>query len=105
MAPKPREAAVLPGITAEDSGDDSGIIVTSVRSGSAAAHAGITVGDRITSVDGHAVFGLAAARNTFQAGTSPVIDMQLYHYHYLRNVRLVRSEEPQHVSQDIGRGR
>lgn len=104
MAPVPRQAAVLPGLTAEDSGDGSGIIVTSVQSASAAARAGISVGDRITSIGGHPVTGLAAARNAVLADRRPFIDMQLYHYHYLRDVRLVRAEEPQHVAQDTGRG-
>ncbi len=103
MTPVPRQAAVLPGLTAEDSGDGSGIIVTSVQSASAAARAGISVGDRITSVGGHPVTGLAAARNAVFADRRPVIDMQLYHYHYMRDVSLVRSEEPHHVAQDSGR--
>ena len=39
MTSVPRQAAVLPGLTAEDSGDGSGIIVTSDQSASAAARA------------------------------------------------------------------
>ena len=103
MAPFPRQAAVLPGVTAEDSGDGNGIIVTSVQSGSAAARAGVSVGDRITSVGDHPITGLAAARNAVLADRRAVIDMQLYHNHYVRDLRLVRSEESQHVAQDSGR--
>lgn len=105
LAPAVRKATVLPGLTAEDSGDGNGIIVTSVQSAGAAARAGIAVGDLIFTVDGHPVTGLAAARNSLCANKRPVIDIQLYHYHYLRDVRFVRWEEPDHVAQDSCRRR
>ena len=104
-APASRQAAVLPGLTAEDAGGGNGVVVTSVQSSSAAAHAGIVVGDRITVIDRYPVTSLGAARAHLRNDVRPVIDMQLYHYHDLRNVRLVRAEEPQHVPQDPGRRR
>ncbi len=103
IAPVPRQPAQLPGLTAEDAGNASGIVVTSVQGASAAARAGIVAGDRITAIDGHPMPGLSAVRSYLGTSTPPVIDMQLYHYHSRRNVRLHRSEESPHVAQDTRR--
>ncbi|MBX9859159.1 MAG: PDZ domain-containing protein [Sphingomonas sp.] len=50
----------LPGFTAE-AASEGGLVVTSVKGDSAAAHAGLVAGDHITQVDGRSVSSLSQA--------------------------------------------
>jgi S1-C subfamily serine protease len=59
-------SADIPSLTIGDSNDKLPV-VTSVRSGGAAARAGIRVGDEIESVDGRSVHTVAALRTVMQA--------------------------------------
>lgn len=69
-------AAMVPGLTvaddepgsaAVDASARTGPVITSLRSGSAAARAGVQVGDRISGVDGHPVRDLAGLRAALAA--------------------------------------
>ena len=98
--PVPRRTALLPGLTVEDAGTDAGILVTSIQSKSAAALAGIEVGDRIVAIDQHPVASLAAARAYLGNDDRSIIDLYLYHHQYPVSVRLIRPGNPNNVTQD-----
>ena len=102
-APRSHRTAVFPGFTVEDANNPAGIVVTSVQTASAAANAGIEVGDRITAVNDQPVDSIKAARACLQHDQRPVIDMQVYHHQSPRYVRLFRSGNPSHDAQNPGR--
>ena len=90
LAPPHREAVVMPGLTAEDGSAGQGIVVTSVKSASRAAAAGIVVGDRITAIDSQPVPTLSAARRYIGRDSDAIIDMAVDHNHAQRTIRFVR---------------
>lgn len=94
LMPPRRAAADLPGITTAD-GSAGALVVTSVKSGSQADRAGISVGDTIVGLDGQRITSRAAAlRNKgLRNQTGPGIDMQVTHNHAIRHVTLRRGED------------
>ncbi len=90
LMPPRRHAADLPGITTADGGAGQGVLVTSVKSGSAADRAGISVGDTIVELDGQRITSHAAA---LRHDTEPMIDMQVAHNHAIRHVTLKQGED------------
>lgn len=94
LMPPRRHAPDLPGITTADGGAGQGVLVTSVKSGSAADRAGISVGDMIVELDGQRITSHAAAlRAEMQSDTQPMIDMQVAHNHAIRHVTLRQGED------------
>lgn len=90
MPPRHRPAD-LPGLTMADASE--GLIVTSIKRGSAADRAGLRVGDTIIGLDGRPVATRAAATSALRLGTSPAIDVQVAHNHAIRHVTLKQGED------------
>ena len=81
------------GVTSQDPDDGSrGAVVRSVESGSAAAKAGLKVGDLITAIDGKAIDGAAALGAAIRAHTpgAPV------------KITFVRGTAQHNVTADLG---
>jgi S1-C subfamily serine protease len=75
--PLHRQQPPLPGLTLEDLGPASGVIVTSVQSDSPAVVAGIAVGDRIVGLDQQPVASLADIRRYVGPHHPMAVDMRL----------------------------
>jgi predicted metalloprotease with PDZ domain len=89
LIPPRRHAAHLPGMTTADGDEGQGVLVTSVKSGSAADRAGIRVGDTILALDGQRITSHAAA---LKHDLRPMIDMQVAHNHAIRHVTLKQGD-------------
>lgn len=92
LMPPRRHPADLLGMTTADS--NNGLIVTSIKSGSAADRAGIRVGDAITGLDGARITSRALAlRLEARDENRAVIDMTVAHDHAVRRVTLKPAED------------
>lgn len=92
FAPRQHAAiALLPGLTVEDAPPpEHGLIVTSLRSGSEAAGAGIAIGDDIEALDGHAIGDLDEATAYLKRDARPTIVLTIDRDSQRRMVRLPR---------------
>jgi S1-C subfamily serine protease len=83
---------ILPGLTvANGQPADAGLIVTSIRSDSAAAQRGIYVGDDIVALDGTPVHSLDQASRYLLESPQQRVVLGLIHQNRMRQVTLDRS--------------
>lgn len=83
----------LPGVTVENAVPPGrGLVVTSLRSGSEAAAAGIAVGDGVTAIDGRPIARLDQALGYLHKDRNRWIVLRIVHRGQARRVRLGRSE-------------
>jgi S1-C subfamily serine protease len=89
--------ALIPGLTVENaSGPSHGLVITSLRSRSAAAVAGLAVGDVVTAIDGRQISTLSGAKRYLHSDRSATIALKVVHDHHERRVDLVRNENGDH---------
>lgn len=89
--------ALLPGITVDNAPPPAiGLVVTSLRSGGEAEHAGLQVGDAVIAVDGRAIKSLGQISPYLRRDRSPRIDLAIAHGDRLRHVVLTRSQDGSH---------
>jgi S1-C subfamily serine protease len=89
--------ALLPGLTVENAPPPrTGLIVTSLRTGSEAAQTGIAVGDDIERLDGRPIDEIDDAIAYLRQDRNPAVLLRIEHGSQVRDVRLVRSGEARH---------
>jgi len=85
--------ALLPGLTVDNAPPPAiGLVVTSLRSGGEAEHAGLQVGDVVIAVDGRAIKSLGQISPYLRGDRSPRINLAIAHGDRLRHVVLTRSQ-------------
>lgn len=90
-------ADLFPGMTVEQAtAPDSGLLVTSLRSGGSAERIGVAVGDEIEAIDRQPVRSLSAARSYLRKDTDPTVHLRLLHNDGVRDVTLARHKESKH---------
>ncbi len=98
-------ANMFPGFTAETpSGASHGLVVTSLRSGSEAAHDGMEVGDSIVAIDGRGIDTLDQARRYLRDDRHPEVYLDLVHQKQLRHLKLLRSASGENGAQAAAGG-
>lgn len=88
----PAPATVLPGFTVERAPSPAvGLIVTSLRSHSAAAQAGLLVGDNLEYVDGHPMWDVPQTIAYLRQDPRATVEVKLIHNHQWRTIMLPRT--------------
>lgn len=92
LTTRPEAVAALPGLTLDPMPRPaaSGLIITSVRSGSQAARRGIVVGDALVAVDHTPIITLDQVRRYLQRDKADSVDLRVMHGDQPREVRLGR---------------